>query len=256
MYQNQDYEHDITLKASMYDMLFQYYKYSNPEKAMMYYMKHVECMHQLANLEHQHGGYRAHQNNGGNMQQSYVRVFHASPNAPNVDVYVNGQPILQNVAYKQVSDYIPVMPGDYQIIITPAGKQEAVLTKDVSVPANAAVTLAAAGKVENLQLVAYQDDINPEMGKAKVRFIHLSPDAPNVDIAVAGGDVLFSNVGFTEASDYITIPQTTVDIEVRPAGSNKAVLTLKGVKFENGQVYNVAAVGLVEGQPELEALLL
>lgn len=247
------YERELAHKASMYQLLADYYKYIDPQKHMMYYMKHFECMQQLIHSQQQQMGYGQYRNN---QQQSYVRVFHASPNAPNVDIYVNGQLLLQDVAYKQISDYIPVMPGDYRIMITATGQQEAVLTKDVNVPANSAITLAAAGKVENLKLLPYQDDLYPEQGKAKVRFIHLSPDAPRVDIAVKGGDVLFSNVGFEESTPYKSLPPTKVDLEVRPAGSKQVVLMIPDVMLNENQVYNAVAVGFVESQPSLEAMFI
>ncbi len=254
----QHYERELAQKASMYDMLSNYYKYLDPQRHVMYYYQHLQCMNQLIHLQNQQmmvGYYRSAQNPSQNQsqQQSYVRAFHASPNAPAVDIYVNDQKLLENVQYKQTSDYIPVMAGSYRIKITPAGKSETVLSQDVEVPSNTAITLAAAGNVENLTLVPYQDDRNPVQGKSKARFIHLSPDAPAVDIAVKGGDILFSNVAFKQATDYLTLPQTTVDLEVRPAGSDQVVLTIPSVKFDANQIYSAVAVGYAQGSPKLEA---
>ncbi len=41
--------------------------------------------------------------------EAQVRVAHLSPDASNVDVYVNGAPVLTNVSYTTVSDYLPVV---------------------------------------------------------------------------------------------------------------------------------------------------
>ncbi|KGX91425.1 DUF4397 domain-containing protein [Pontibacillus marinus] len=253
----QSYERELAQKASMYNMLSNYYKYLDPQRHVMYYYQHLQCMNQLIHLQNQQmmGGYFRSEHNSS-QQQSFVRAFHASPNAPAVDIYVNDQKLLENVQYKQTSDYIPVMPGSYRIKITPAGQSQAVLTQDVEVPSNAAITLAAAGNVEDLTLVPYQDDRTPVQEKAKARFIHLSPDAPAVDIAVKGGDVLFSNVGFKQSTDYLTLSPTTVDLEVRPAGSNQVVLTIPNVKLDANQIYNAVAVGYAQGSPQLEAIFI
>jgi Domain of unknown function (DUF4397) len=40
--------------------------------------------------------------------QAQVRVAHLAPDAPNVDVYVNGDPVLTDVPYTTVSDYLPL----------------------------------------------------------------------------------------------------------------------------------------------------
>src|SRR3712207_3811468 len=43
--------------------------------------------------------------------EAQVRVAHLAPDAPNVDVYVNGEPVLTDVAYTTISGYLP-LPAD------------------------------------------------------------------------------------------------------------------------------------------------
>ena len=38
--------------------------------------------------------------------QAQVRVAHLAPDAPNVDVYVNDEPVLTDVPYTTISDYL------------------------------------------------------------------------------------------------------------------------------------------------------
>ncbi|KGX91985.1 peptidase [Pontibacillus halophilus JSM 076056 = DSM 19796] len=251
-------EEYIVLQAAKYEMLADYYKFMDPRMHCHYYMKYVECVQQLAHMHH-HGG-MGHVQGSGYGQQPYnrmstskVRVFHASPNAPAVDVYINGQMVLRNVSFGQISDYVDLPAGDYRIEVKPTGQISAVITESVRVPGGGAFTVAAVGNVEDISLLTIPDDVNGEQGKAKVRFTHLSPDAPRVDIAVKGGDVLFSNVGFKESTDYITLPPTKVDLEVRPAGSKQVVLTVPDVRLKAGEVYNAVAIGYLNGTPSLEA---
>ncbi|MFC4777204.1 DUF4397 domain-containing protein [Paenibacillus sp. GCM10023252] len=183
-----------------------------------------------------------------------VRLLHASPDAPAVDVYANGTLIASNIKYKDSTPYLMIPAGSYSIEIKPAGSQTAVLTKTVSFKEGTAYTAAAAGKLANLTLNAYVDDVTPVQGQAKIRFIHLAPGAPNVDIKVKNGPTLYSDVAFGEAGAYLTVPPGSVDLQVFPTGSNKAVLTVPGVKLEPSTVYTIAAVGLAGGTPPLEAL--
>ena len=44
-----------------------------------------------------------------------VRVLHASPDAPAVDVYADGAAVLTNVAYGVISGYLEVPAGDHHI---------------------------------------------------------------------------------------------------------------------------------------------
>jgi Domain of unknown function (DUF4397) len=50
-----------------------------------------------------------------------VRVAHLSPDAPSVDVHVNGAKTLSGVLYKTVSKYLSVPPGQYRYEVRPAG---------------------------------------------------------------------------------------------------------------------------------------
>ena len=48
-----------------------------------------------------------------------LRVVHASPDAPNVDVFVDNASVLANVAYKTASDYLPVPSGSRTHVYSP-----------------------------------------------------------------------------------------------------------------------------------------
>ncbi len=66
-----------------------------------------------------------------------------------------------------------------------------------------------------------------------------------MDIALAGGAVLFPNVAFKGVGDYLPVPAGTYDLEVRLAGTNTVVLPLPGIALAAGKIYTAFAVGLV-----------
>ena len=57
--------------------------------------------------------------------QSWIRVMHDSPDAPNVDVFVDGAPVFENVAYSTTSNYQALASGPHRVQIAPAGKSVA-----------------------------------------------------------------------------------------------------------------------------------
>ncbi|MCA1054542.1 DUF4397 domain-containing protein [Rossellomorea aquimaris] len=242
-------QQELLNKAAMYDLLSGYYKYNDPSKHIHFYQKHLKYMN-AAIREQQMDIYRA-------SQPSYVRVLHAVPDAPNVDVYINANRVLRDVAFKDISDYLTLPAGKYHIDIYPAGTGVSTLiSKKVKIEPGKVYTLAAAGTSNKLQLLPYLDDPAVPPGETKLKFIHLSPDAPSVDIGVKGGDTVFADISYKEASDYLTLTPMTVNLEARKAGTKDKVLDIPNVKLEPNQSYTVVAVGLVEGTPELEVLLL
>jgi LPXTG-motif cell wall-anchored protein len=176
-----------------------------------------------------------------------VRVIHASPDAPAVDVYVNNNKVLTNVPFFTASDYLDLAGGSYDIKVTPTGQPDTAVidAKGVAVEGGKAYTIAAGGKVADIKPYILSDNLAaPAAGKAHVRVVHLSPDAPAVDIKVAGGPTLISNLAFGKDSGYLPVDAGTYDLQVVPAGKTEpVVIDLKGTKLEAGKIYDVFATG-------------
>ena len=239
-------------KASMYEMLAAYYKYTNMDLHIYYYKKHLKYLRKAIALDQMHT--RNIRTNGNN---ALVRVLHAAPGAPHVDVYVNGTRILADFPYKKSTDYLPLPEGTYQIDIYPAGdKVNNVISRKVEVKNGKYYTLAAYGQGKNLKLLAFEDNPYTNKGESKIRVVHLSPDSPAVDVAVRNGDVAFRNINPRKASDYLHVTPMELDLDVRAAGSSQTVKSLPRIRLQPDTAYTVFIIGLLEGQPSLEAIML
>ncbi|NKE36138.1 DUF4397 domain-containing protein [Natronococcus sp. JC468] len=190
-----------------------------------------------------------------------TRVAHLSPDAPNIDVYVDGERVREGISYGTVTDYRDLEPGTYTIQVVPAGEDpaEAVLEETVEagdVDSTLDGLLAVIGEVaaENqpLQALFLDDDNSPvDSGTARVRVLHASPDAPAVDV-VAGenGDVLFENVAFGE-SDYTEVPEGEYPLVIYPAGDRETSVFETDVSLAGGTVYSAFAIGYLEPEGAL-----
>lgn len=185
-----------------------------------------------------------------------VRVLHASPDAPPVDVWVNGAQTLSAVDFKDVTDYVEVPKGTYEFNVVPAGMTEPVVIdatldlkpfKDYTV-----IAIDTLSEIRPLVLTDNRFSVPPR--KAPVRFVHASPDAPAVDIAVKNGPVVFSSVSFGEQSRYAMLDSGTYDLEVRVAGTDIVALDLPGVSVQSGIAYTAIAVGELQDE-SLTAML-
>ena len=150
----------------------------------------------------------------GAADEARVRVIHASPDAPNVDVYANGDAVLTDVPFEASSGYLAVPAGDYTFEVFPAGADpagDAVLTIEATLAENTDYTVVALGEVANIEAGVFVDDNTaPAAGSAHINVVHAGPDAPAVDVAVAGGPVLVSDLSFGEkAGPLPPMPQRT-----------------------------------------------
>ncbi len=186
---------------------------------------------------------------GGPMTDAWVRVVHASPDAPSVDVWVNGAVAFADVAFNEVTAYAAVPAGSYRVQVEPAGAGGAgpfVIDATLSLAAATVYTVVATDNLAEITPIVLVDDVTATAaGNARVNFFHGSPDAPAVDIALQGGAVLFGNVPFQSAGTAIEVPAGSYDLEARVAGTMTAVLKLWDVQLEAGKVYTVFATGVI-----------
>lgn len=228
-------------------------------------------------------------------KSSQVRIGHLSPDAPAVDaclIPAGGAqdtaigPIFKNrndtngIEFGEVSSFIDVPAGQYSLRLVEPNAQncetalagtmdQAGLTFREGAFHTAAVmgeVNPAGGGVQTLEMRVFDDDLSPEAGQAKIRFIHASPDAGAVDVGTVDGQgtftPIFSGVGFAQTGagkggeNYVAQPRIdNATIAVRPAGQDMDLLTVPGVTVELDRVVTLFAVGSQAGQKPLGLLV-
>ncbi|MCL9814370.1 DUF4397 domain-containing protein [Natranaeroarchaeum aerophilus] len=240
-----------------------------------------------------------------------VNTVHASPDAPEVDVYVNGARVLESVAFRDISDYLVLLEGEYQVQVVPVENngvddendngvgeddngvgededdngfsdndeedddvgmddeedddvgmdddetdvdvdEEAVIDEQIDVAAGVA-TAAVVGEVDEgaeqeLELLVLDvdiDDLNDD--ESRVRAVHASPDAPEVDI-VADDDPLVEGLGFGDFETF-DVEAGEYSLEVREAGEDESVADFD-VTLDAGVAYSAFAVGYLEDEDD------
>lgn len=183
---------------------------------------------------------------------SLVRVFHAAPQAPNVDVYVNDQMVFSNLAFGDFTRYVYLDEGEYNVSVYLAGqKDRPVINQMVDVPSQQIFTIAATGNLDNLGLLVIPDKVSksPSQNYSSVRVIHLSPNAPGVDILV-DGDTLFEDISFGEGTDYVDLNPGTYNVNVVLNTDKSVVLPLK-ITLNPDKIYTIYIIG---NPPTLQAV--
>jgi Domain of unknown function (DUF4397) len=188
----------------------------------------------------------------------YIRVLHAVTDAPNVDVYANETLIFNDLAFGEYTPYLPLPEGRYKIEVYVAGAiNDPILTNNLTNNEGAYLTVGLTGTLDDIAMVGIVDkDMPVDPGKAMIRFAHLSPNAPSVDLTLPNGNVIFDDVSFREITTYMDVLPMNYTFQIRGAGTTAVVLTVPDVDPQTGKYYTIYAIGLVADQPELEALVL
>lgn len=184
--------------------------------------------------------------------RAHVRVAHLVPDAPAVDVYVDGSQALSGLGFRDVTRYLSVRVGRRTVRITPAGDANTtVFEGDVTLGAGR-MTLAAVGELgENSISVEQFDDEDGlhDPSKALVRVVHASPDAPSVTVS-ANGSPLFEDLSFGGATDYAEVPPGQYEISVGPASDPSQTVTSFDLSVDGCSIYTVFAAGYLTPDDE------
>ena len=200
----------------------------------------------------------------GPVTTAQLRVVHASPDAPNVDVLVDNAAVLTNVAYKAASSYLEVPAGSRNLKVRATGTSTVVIDQNGTLAQNSFYTVLATGRVASIAPVVLTDDqTSPASGNVRLRLVHASPTAGNVDIYVtaptadiATATPTLANVAFRAASNYLEVPAGTYRVRITPAGTKAVAIDANNVAIVAGQVRTAVAVDAPGGGAPLGAILL
>jgi Domain of unknown function (DUF4397) len=157
--------------------------------------------------------------------ETKLRVVHASPTAPNVDVLVGSTVAFSNVAY--FAEGLRTVPvGTTQIRVRATGGTTDVINASPSLAAGNYTTVLAVNNLAQIEpLVVTEPDQGPGAGQARVRLVHASPSTGNVDIYVTAPTATLpaaptvANVPFKGISSALTVASGNYRVRITPAGT-------------------------------------
>ena len=197
-----------------------------------------------------------------------VRVVHASPDAPAVDIYVNGNIVLENLPFREYSEYLSLPVGTYNVEIKVTGTNTVV--KQLSVPLQAgkdytAIAVGYAGGASpGFDVMLLEDDNSaPADGRIKIRVAHTAPGAPAVDVYVttpfetlSGKQPVLTNVPFKAASGYLSGPIGMYQARVAVAGTKTIAIDSHRLVTWGGMIRTIIAVDSRGGGAPFDLILL
>ena len=98
-------------------------------------------------------------------------------------------------------------------------------------------------KALQLSRVQYAAEVTSRLSPAKIRFLHASTDAPNVDIYINAIKV-FKNIPFKEVSAYLSLPAGKYHIDIYPTDNMVSTILNKRIAFEAGKSYTLTIIGI------------
>ena len=186
-----------------------------------------------------------------------LQVVHASPDAPAVDVVVDGNVLVPNLPFPVATGFVEVPAATYNVAVTVAGNPGAVAIGPVDLPLEAGVrySVLAVGPLAEIEPLILSDDPRRVATNAKVRIVHASPTAQDVDIYVTavGADInnespTLTSVPFKANTGYLNFAAGDYDVTVVPAGTKTAAIGPATISVEDGGIYTAIARDPIPGE--------
>jgi hypothetical protein len=176
------------------------------------------------------------------MTAAGIRILHASTEMGEFDVYVNDNLCIKALPFTAITQYIRLPAGDNWVEVFRAGDQtKAIHRRMISIRANRCYTVCLQPKkifvVEDSHL-SHNRSAHPYL-----RFIHLLPSGPNMDLINISGSCFFSNNGYMGVSPYRSFPPQTTNFSLRVSGTRKILFHSPIYRLAPNQVYTVYVLG-------------
>ncbi len=184
------------------------------------------------------GSVRIVSQNGTNPRAG-LRLFHASPGSPAVDLYVDDRLTASRIAYGSLTGpgYVDVEPGVRRLRVVPAGgDRTAVLadrTWELRSGTEYTALLVAGAAAPALQTTV--DGNVTESGRSRIRFGHLSPDAGELDVYLSNQRVL-ARVRYRDVGRFLNLPNGRYTLRITSAGGTATLLTVGPLSLANESV--------------------
>lgn len=194
-----------------------------------------------------------------------VRAIHTAAGVGEVDIWnvtdpENPAPLYENVGFGVAGEAADLPAGAYAIGFDVDADAVPDLTFELpELAAGSIANLFAVNDGSVFLLAQFADGttarIDPIVPQSWLRVLHLSADAPAVDVWVNGENAAVTELEFAEGTDFLSVPSATYDFQIAPAGTtpDSAVLTIEGLVLEPSRRYTAVAFDQVSS---LKALAL
>ncbi|MFC3198699.1 DUF4397 domain-containing protein [Parapedobacter deserti] len=191
-------------------------------------------------------------------QISAVRALNAVPGSGQFDIGLDQNQLnfdrhamkAEDFAYGDTLPYKNAWPGNRWVRVFETGSgasTQPVVQGTVQFLPGRFYSLYVVGH-EELEVMITEDDLSaPEEGKAKIRFVHLSPDAPALDFGIAGEEAFIaSNKAFKGVEDFSSIDAgETYRFNILEHRNGNVIHTFEFAPSK-GMIYTIWAKGLID----------
>jgi hypothetical protein len=188
-----------------------------------------------------------------------LRVLHAAPTEPQVNILVDGNTVNSNLAYSANTGYISVSSGSRHFQVEAVNSSTPIVDTTLTLADSTNTTVVVTGTSTITPIVLTDDTTAPTSGTAEIRLVNAAPSMGAADVyvvptgtSIVGVNALVSGLTFQTASAYqnITITAGTsanFDVYFTEPGTKLAELATSGISITSGSALTFVTMNNVGG---------
>lgn len=176
---------------------------------------------------------------------AYVSLYHASPNASGLNIIVDNRQINSYpFSYSQNTGYRRFYTGARDLKFTPYNANNSVVDTTTTFEPGRAYSVFITGSYPSIEALILEDNSDqPAAGSAKLRIVHLSPDAPALDIFAQSDEAaLVEAQDYKSASEFLEVDAGLYDFDVKDQEGN-TLLNVDDISISSGIYYTLVVKG-------------
>jgi len=177
-----------------------------------------------------------------------VSFYHCAPNVNDLDIIVDRQTKVNSspVGYGDYSDYLAFYTGQRDFEFVRDNNNDVLVDTTFTLVPNKTYSIFVANPLDSVQAVVLLDSAKtPGEGKAMIRFVHLSPDSPNLEVFIAD-EKAFPELSYKTGTAFKEIAAGKNTLEFKTYDVNQEVLlTVPNVEMKAQEYYTVVLQGFV-----------
>ena len=176
---------------------------------------------------------------------SNISVVNAVASSTALDFMIENQKVnSQAFKYGDIIDYFNAYSGTRTFNIYNRVNNSKIVSKSANLAHGKPYSVFVADTAIKASLIIVEDELaRPATGKAKIRFVHLSPDTEKLDVT-SGDSTLFSDKGYKEYTSFKAIEgDKTYSFKIKLKQTSTIKAALDNIEIKKNRIYTILIKG-------------
>jgi hypothetical protein len=184
-----------------------------------------------------------------------LRIFQASPDAPHVNILIDGASTAPNIVYGNNTGYLSLKSGSHHVQAVPVNSSTPIFDQSISVASSSNHTLLLTGAAASIKPVTLTDGgTTTTTGDGHVRVLNASSTMGPADVyivpagsSIAGVQPTSAALAFDKDTGYKLIAAGSFQVFLTAPGTTNAYVSTGPINLTSGQNQTVVALDGVSG---------